>query len=117
MKELVNSSQLTSEHASVSLEKSTDISETTTDGIVAGHTSESTAEIEDATDNSSDALDVAEKVDVPSENEVETQEKTDTSEECGNEEHEVALTEAESEQRNSSDVSIESTQQKVRYRK
>lgn len=114
MKELVNSSQLT-ERASVSPEKSTDISETTTDGIVAGHTSESTAESEDATDNSSDALDIAEKVDIPSENEVDTQEKTDTSEGCGNEEHEATLTEAESEQRNSFNVSVESTQQKVRY--
>lgn len=113
MSEVINSLQPTGS-ASVSPVQYTGSPETSTDGA-AGHMNESTTEDEDQTDNSNEATNVAERIDDQSENELDSKEKIEAhEEECVDVENKTSSTDTEIDQGNSADVSVESTQEKVR---
>lgn len=110
IKEIVNSSYPT-ERTLLSPGKSTDLSETDTDGVTAGPISDSTTENEDATDGNNYPVEINESGKVLNEDEnADNAEKLDVSEELGDKDPEENFPESDSHQGNTADVEL--TQQK-----
>ncbi|XP_078365264.1 RAB11-binding protein RELCH homolog isoform X2 [Oculina patagonica] len=108
LREMANSSQ-TTVSASTSLIQNTSLSETSTDGVVT-HTTEATAE--EAIGNSHEVANVSERTDEHSEDDLDSKENVDTSEECVDGGNGTRIDDAEIDQGNTADVSIESTQER-----
>lgn len=113
MKDIANSSR-PSESASTSPVQNTGLSETSTDDVVT-HTSESSTEIVNTSDNSNEAPNVSGKINEHNEIELDSKVEIGASEECVHGQNETRLADAEIDQGNSADNSIESsaTQDKV----
>lgn len=110
MREIANSSQ-TTVSASTSPVQNPSLSETSTDGLTT-HTTEST--VDNASGNSHEVANASERTDEHSEDDLDSKEKVDTSEECVDGKNETRVADAEIDQGNSADVSIESIQERVR---
>ncbi len=76
------------------------------------YTTESTAD--EASGNSHEVANVSERTDEHNEDDLDSKENADTSEECVDGGNETRGADAEIDQGNSADVSIESTQERVR---
>ncbi len=107
---MANSSQ-TTVSASTSLIQNTSLSETSTDGLTTLMT-ESTAD--EASGNSHEVANVSERTDEHSEDDLDSKAKVDANEGCVDGKYETRGADAEIDQGNSADVSIESTQERVR---
>ena len=114
VKEIADSAR-PSENASTSPVQNTGLFETSTDRV-ATPTSESLTEIVNTTDNSNEATNVNERIQEHNEIELDTREEIDTSQECVDGQTETRSSDADIDQGNSADDSMESSviQQKVR---